>query len=251
MFGIVYMFILGCVMGSFYYVVGTRLSQGKSLIKPRSHCEECNHVLGVFDLIPVLSYIMLRGKCRYCHKKISLKYLLYELFTGILFALSYYKFGVSYNFFISLIISSLVILIFITDFNEMIILDSPLIISSILVFILKLIFLGYKEAIFSIFSGFLIFLIMYLMGYLGKIVFKKDALGGGDIKFMFVVGEILSFQYALTALILSTFLALPYAVASLLLNKENELPFGPFLVSSLFIIFYFLEKFKYIFYLFV
>ena len=80
-----YVFVLGCVMGSFYYVVGTRLANNESLIRPGSHCTYCNHKLGIFDLIPIFSYLFLKGKCRYCKHKLSKEYILYELLTSILF----------------------------------------------------------------------------------------------------------------------------------------------------------------------
>ena len=84
---------------------------------------------------------------------------------------------------------------------------------------------------------------MYLIKLIGDKLFKKESLGGGDIKLSFVIGFVLGFRLSLLALILSSFLALPYSVASLKLQKNNEVPFGPFLVSSLFIIFLFQDKF--------
>lgn len=244
----VFAFILGSIFGSFYYVVGTRLSNGKSLIKPGSHCTYCNHNLRFYELIPILSFLFLRGKCRYCHQKLSKEYIIYELLTGVLFLVSYWKFGLSYEFFTSLIISSLLVLIFITDFKYMIILDSPLVVSAIFLFLLQWFYLGLQTALLGLFYGFLSFLTMLFIGKIGNILFKKESLGGGDIKFSFIMGMILGFRFAMVALVFSTFLALPYAVASMLLKKDNEVPFGPFLVSSVFIVFFFFEKFQYILY---
>lgn len=250
MFNQVMIFIFGLVFGSFFYVVGNRLANNKSLLKPGSHCEYCHHPLKAYDLIPLISFLLLRGKCRYCHKKLSKNYFLYELLSGILFLISYLKFGFSYSFFVSLIISSLLVLIFITDFKYLIILDSPLVISSILLFLLKLFYFNYTEALFSLLDGFLVFLTMLFIRQIGNILFKKESLGGGDIKFSFVMGMILGYRFSMIALVLSTFLALPYAVAMMILNKNNEVPFGPFLVSSLFLIFFYFEKFQYLVYLF-
>ncbi len=267
MFCSIYIFILGTIFGSFFYVVGTRLPNNESLLRPRSHCTYCNHFLKWFELIPLFSYLILRGKCLKCNHKLSKEYLLYELFAGVLFFLSYLKFGVSYEFFIALILSSLTILIFITDFKYMLILDSPLLISSLFVIILKYLYYGANEVFFSVLCGVFSFLIMLVIGKIGTILFKKEALGGGDIKFAFVMGLALSqskfifnssillsvfsgSRITLIALVFSTFLALPYAIASMLLKKDNEVPFGPFLASSTLIVFFFLEKFKYIFFLF-
>lgn len=246
MYYIVLLFVIGTIMGSFYYVVGTRLPNNESLLKPRSHCTECNHELKWYELIPVVSFIGLRGKCLKCHTKLSIDYLFYEVLTGYLFAISYVKFGFSYEFFVSLILASLVILILITDFKYMIILDSPLIIAAIALFGLRWYYFGITNALINVGYGFAGFLFMLFVGYIGKMLFKREALGGGDIKFSFIIGMVLGYKYGLMALIFSTFLALPYAVGTMLLKKDNEVPFGPFLASSVFIIYFFLEKFEYI-----
>ena len=238
------LFIIGAVFGSFYYVVGTRLPNNQSLIKPGSHCTYCNHLLQWYELIPILSYIFLKGKCKNCNQKLSLEYVLYELLTGILFVLSYLKFGYSYEFLVSLLLSSLTVLIFITDFKYMLILDSPLVVTSILLFGLRVYFFGITNAFLNVGYGCLTFLVMLFIAYIGKMAFKREALGGGDIKFSFVLGMFLGFKYAIIALMFSTFLALPYAVGSMLLKKDNEVPFGPFLVGSAFIVYFFLEKFQ-------
>ncbi len=250
MFYVGILFILGCVFGSFFYVVGTRVPNNESLIKPPSHCTYCDHLLSWYELIPIFSYLFLKGKCRKCHHTLSKEYILYEVVTGILFMVSFLKFGFTYEFFVSLILSSLLVLIFITDFKYMIILDSPLLVSVLLLFGLRFWYFGISNALLNIFYGILSFLIMFFVGYLGKIMFKREALGGGDIKFSFVLGMALGLQFSLMALVFSTFLALPYAVGSMLLKKDNEVPFGPFLASSAFIIFFFLEKFQYILYVF-
>ena len=240
---VVLLFIIGACLGSFYLVVGKRLPKNEDIIFSRSKCDNCNHTLFWYDLIPIFSYIFLRGKCKYCHKKISITNLLIEISMGLLFSIGYIYMGFSYRYFIYLILISLIVLIFITDFLYYIILDSPLVVSSILIIILKLIYNGYKDTILSILSGIVIFLVMYLIKIIGDKIFKRESLGGGDIKLSFVIGLTLGFRLSLISLILSSFLALPYSVASLKLQKNNEVPFGPFLVSSLFIVFLFYDKF--------
>lgn len=248
---LIILFVIGAVLGSFYYVVGSRLPKGKSIVNPGSHCEFCNHNLQWFELIPILSYIIQFGKCRKCHKKLPITYCLIEITMGTLLALSYYLYGFSYEFFAAFIIFSLLILIFITDFKYMIILDSPLIISSILILGLKAYYFSLKTMLLSFLSGLIIFILMLAIKKFGDIVFKKESLGGGDIKFSFVIGIVLGFQLSLAALILSSFLAFPYAAAVTYLAKEKELPFGPFLAASLTIVFLFMDKFSdLIFYLF-
>ena len=135
-------FIIGLIFGSFYNVVGLRLPKNESIIFPGSHCFKCNHKLSWYENIPVISFIFLKGKCKSCHQKISLMYPVMELLTGILFLFSYIIFGFSENFIISIIISSLVIIIIVSDSKYMIISDGPLIVSGLLIIITKLIFEG-------------------------------------------------------------------------------------------------------------
>ena len=106
--------ILGLVLGSFYNVVGLRIPNGESIIKPGSHCPKCNHKLSWYENIPVLSYIFLGGKCKNCKQKISIIYPIIEILTSFLFYISYKIFGLSEEFFISLVISSLVVIIFVS-----------------------------------------------------------------------------------------------------------------------------------------
>lgn len=248
---LVFIFIIGTVFGSFFYCMGTRLANNESLVKPKSHCTECMHSLAWFELIPVVSFIFLGGKCRYCHKKLSKSYIIYELLTGFLYLFTYLKFGFSFPFIVGIVLSSLLVLIFITDFKYMIILDSPLIVSGIILFIARTGFFGLANALFNLLNGVITFLVMLFIGFFGKWLFKKEALGGGDIKLSFIMGVALGFRFSIVAIFFSTFLALPYATASMLLNKDNEVPYGPFLISSTLIIYFYLEKFANIFKFFI
>lgn len=238
-------FIIGAIFGSFYTVIGTRLPKEESIVKPGSHCENCGHMLKWYENIPLISFIILGGHCKKCKKEIPFLYFLMELLSGALFALCYKVFGINVNFFLSIIICSLVIIIFVSDSKYMIINDSPLLIASILIFILTWYSAGIKEALLSIFNGFIIFGVAYLLQLFGYIAFKQEALGGGDIKLSFVAGMLLGIKFGIVYIVLASFLAFPYALYITIKNKENMLPFGPFLVASLLIVFLnmnFLEK---------
>lgn len=239
-------FIFGSVLASFYCVLATRLPEGKSIVKPRSHCEHCNHTLKWYELIPIFSYLFLRGKCRECHKKIPIYEFICEIITGLLFMGSYLYFGFSYSLWVSLFLISLLILIFISDFKYMIILDSPLVITSIAIFVLKVLYFDWQTAFLSLLDGAILFVFMLFIASIGKKIFKRDALGGGDIKLSFVIGFTVGLPYGFMVLVLSTFLALPYATFSLLTNSSHEVPYGPFLISALCIVFLYYEKFSYI-----
>lgn len=236
-------FLFGIIMGSFYNVVGSRLPQNKSIIKPGSHCEFCNELLKWYENIPLFSYILQKGKCRHCKKLLPFYYFASELATGVLFVFGYLYFGISYEFFMLLIISSLTVIIFVSDFKYMIILDSPLIIAEILILLLKYIYYGASSILPTLISGIVVFLLMLFIGFIGKKIYKRDALGGGDIKLSFVIGSALGIQLSMVCLIFSTFLALPYALATIVLKKDSEVPFGPFIISSFLIVFTYYEKF--------
>lgn len=232
-----FMFIIGAIFGSFYGVVGTRLSEEKSIVKPGSHCEKCGHYLKWYENIPLLSYIFLGGHCKKCKTPIGFVYFMTELLSGCLFALCYKVFGISYEFFIAIILSSLVIIIFVSDSKYMIINDSPLVVSAILIFVIKWLDTGILSALLSLVYGLIIFGVAYLLMLFGSLAFKQEALGGGDIKLSFVAGMVLGVKLGILYIVLASFLAFPYAVYVTLKNKDNMLPFGPFLVSSLLIIY--------------
>lgn len=230
-------FIIGAIFGSFYGVVGTRLPEERSIVKPGSHCEKCGHVLKWYENIPILSYILLGGLCKKCKEPIGSIYFLMELLSGALFALCYKVFGISPNFFLAVIVASLVIIIFVSDSRYMIINDSPLVVSAILIFLIKWYVVGITSALISLISGLIIFGVAYLLRLFGYLAFKQEALGGGDIKLSFIAGMLVGIKLGIVYIVLASFLAFPYAVYITLKNKDNMLPFGPFLVSSLFIVF--------------
>lgn len=234
---IIVFFILGTVLGSFYNVVGYRLPKGESLIRPASHCTNCGHFLKPYELIPIFSWIFLGRKCLKCKQKISWFYPVFELSTGILFALSYVLFGISTKFFLSLILISVLLIIIISDYQTMIIPDEVLIvgivISSIIIFIMD----GGKGLLFSILNGIGSFILMYALKLFGDLAFKKESMGGGDIKLMFLVGMILGFKESIMVIFLSAIIALPISLVILIKKKEHALPFGPFISVATMIMF--------------
>ena len=234
------LFIIGSIMGSFYTVIGLRRPLNESIVSPRSHCESCNHTLKWYELIPVVSYVIQAGRCKFCNSKISSIYPIIEVLSGLLFMLSYILFGFSYKMIIMLLLSSLLIIIYVSDFKYFVILDVPLIIFSLLILITKYIFLGYKATLYSLIAGLVMFLIMYLIKLFGDKVFKRESLGGGDIKLAFLMGIVLNFKLALVSLVFSSFIALPYAIY-LIISKKEEMPFGPFLITSLLFVFVFAD----------
>lgn len=234
---IIMTFIFGTVLGSFYNVVGYRLPKEESLITPPSHCPNCNHRLGPSELIPILSYIFLGGKCKNCNKKISMFYPIFEFMTGLLFVISYLIFGFSIEFAISITFISMLLIIIISDYQTMIIPDEVLIFFGILL-IIELFIKNGISVYHNILDGIIAFIIMWLIKKLGDFLFKKESMGGGDIKLMAIIGLVLNYKIAIISIFLASIIGLPISLVMLYKNKSDIIPFGPFLsVSAIILLF--------------
>ena len=229
-------FIVGLVFGSFYNVVGLRLCKNENILFPSSHCPKCNHKLKPYELIPVFSYIFLKGKCKKCKEKISIMYPFVELCTGILFAISFYRYGFSIEIILALLLSSLFMIIVVTDLNYYIIPDSIIVFFGILIFIYDIISKGILDACTYAVYGLIMFLLMYLLMKFGNAVFKKESLGGGDIKLMGILGMINKPLVSITGLTIAAFIALPCSIYFLKNNKDRVIPFGPFIAAGFLLI---------------
>jgi len=226
---IIVFFIFGSAMGSFYHVIATRISKKLSIVSPPSHCEKCNHQLKWYELIPVISYIIQRGRCRECQEKIPISYLLMEICTGVLFAVCYHVFGFSLDLITSLIFVSSLIIIIISDIEYMIILDEVLIFAIIGIILVDIFNIGLYNTCIQILYGLGAFITMLCIKKLGDILFKQESLGGGDIKLMFLIGLVIGYSMAVCNIFFATFVAFPIALILLILKKDNIIPFGPFL----------------------
>ncbi len=231
-------FIVGTVFGSFYGVVGMRLANNESLLHPASHCTFCKHPLKALDLVPIFSYLFLKGRCRYCKEKLSITYLFVELVTGVLFTLSYYAFGFTPSMVLALILCSLFAIVLVSDLHFFIIPDEVLITSSILIIITQLFRIGIGETMFHILTGVCLFGFMYLMMLLGNRLFHKESLGGGDIKLMFLVGLVLDPVLGVFSIFLASIIALPISCILLKKNDEHMIPFGPFILIAVLLLYF-------------
>ena len=225
-------FVFGSVMGSFYHVLATRLSNGLSIVKPPSHCDKCKHVLKWYELIPIISYLIQCGKCRQCKTKLPISYVLMEICTGILFAVCYNEFGFSIETAVAIVFISSLIIIIISDIEYMIILDEVLIVAIALIITLYIIDIGLYQTSIKILCGAGAFATMLLIKKMGDMMFKQESLGGGDIKLMFLVGLVIGYEMSICNIFFATFLAFPIALLLLLTKKDNIIPFGPFLSMS-------------------
>ena len=222
-------FILGSVMGSFFHVVATRMSNDESIITPSSHCHICDHKLKWYELIPIVSYIIQGGKCRKCGSYLPLSYLVIEIVTGILYAVCYHEYGLSPELIISVIFISILIIVIVSDIEYMIILDEVLVFGSVITIIFYLILYGLDVTVYHVLDAALAFVAMYALKLLGDFIFKKESLGGGDIKLMFFFGLVIGLPLSVVTIFVATFIAFPIALFVLFSRRDNMIPFGPFL----------------------
>ncbi len=231
-------FIFGSLMGSFLTVIGLRLPKNENFITTHSHCDSCGHILHLYEMIPIASYLLQKGRCRYCKAKIDILSTFIELFTGLLFALAFYAFGFSYQLLIALGIVSLLMSVVVSDITYLVIPDELLVFFSIYFIIFQLLDIGILETFKHILTGVFLFSLMYLIMYIGNKILKKESLGGGDIKMMFVFGLILDPLLGTLSVFIASVIALP--VSLILLKKQDErmIPFGPFLLIALTLIYF-------------
>ena len=224
--------IFGCVMGSFLNVLAVRLSNSESILWPSSHCHNCSHRLKWYELIPVVSYLIQGGKSRCCKTRIPVSYFVVEVVTALLYMVSYHSFGFSYDYIISLIFISSLIVVIVSDIEYMIILDEVIAGSSILIILLQLVFFGLDYTADTIIAGILAFGSMFMIKLIGDRLFHKESMGGGDIKLMFLFGIVIGYALSICDIFLATFIAFPVAIYILLSRKDNLIPFGPFLAMG-------------------
>lgn len=223
-------FVLGFCLGSFYACIGYRIPNKISLTKPNSFCPNCKKEIKWYMNIPLLSYILLKGKCAYCKSKIDPLSFIIELLTGTFFLGSYIMFGLGENFIISVIIISALMVTIVSDFEYYYISDRVIFISAILTLITRVYFNGFAESIKYILSGTMLFLMMLGLKTIGDKVLKKECLGGGDIKLMLLIGITLGFYYSLVSIFIGSLIALICSLIIMKKKNNEEIPYGPFLL---------------------
>lgn len=231
------LFVFGTILGSFYNVVGSRLAREESIVFPGSHCTYCNHKLTPLELIPIFSYIFQGGKCKKCKKKLSVYYPMSEFITGLLFAICYLEFGFTIHFAIGIIFASILMMIVASDIENMVIPDELLVIGVVLIGILQVFDLGWEQALFRILSGFGAFFFMWGLKLFGDFLFKKESMGGGDIKLLFLFGMVLGFPMSIVSIFVSSMIGLPVSLILTRNKKTDIIPFGPYLCVGAMLLF--------------
>lgn len=263
LFGII-IFLFGAALGSFINVIADRFNTGLSFMKGRSFCFSCNHILDRKDLFPLLSFLFLKGKCRYCGSKIPKESFFIEIIMGILSVIVALKLGVFYNFQFSTSIAvwqvfnfiilnfifAVILLISIYDLRHFIIPNQFLAAFFVSSLSYKLLALSLHLAFIDLFSG-----ILLAVPFLAIFIFSKGKwIGLGDVKYIAVIGFFLGVAEGLSAVIIAFWIGAIFSLLALSLRHlkpqinlpliknsltiKSEIPFGPFLSLGIILSFY-------------
>ena len=247
-------FVLGCIWGSFSNVCIYRLPNDQSVVKGRSFCTSCKEQIKWYDNIPFLSFIFLKGKCRKCGNKISSQYFLVEFISAISFIIVYHLYGISITTLLLIILSIFFIIIFFIDLKHFII-PNELTFPLMLIGFVKSFEPNLNQTIFpnyinSLIGGVFGYLIIWLIIFFYKKVRNKEGMGLGDAKLMAVVGFWFGWASIPFTIFISSFVALVFAIPSLLKKNKNmttQIPFGPYIIIGCIIYVSFANQIKHMF----
>ena len=242
----VLIFILGACLGSFANVCIYRLPKNKQIIRGRSYCPKCDKKISWYDNLPLISYIILNGKCKNCNKTISPRYLIVELTTGISFLLVYLNFKSLHTIIFLFILVLIIIMIFFIDLENLIIPDS-LNFTIMGLALIKNFLPSFNTNLVhdinqSIIGGIIGYISIWLIIFLYKTFKKIDGMGLGDAKLMAGIGLLFGWYSIPFILFVSSILGLIFVVPSLLKKQKtmrSEIPFGPFIIIATLIYFVF------------
>jgi leader peptidase (prepilin peptidase)/N-methyltransferase len=263
-----FIFIFGSFIGSFLNVCIYRLPKDTSIVKPRSFCPKCQATIKWYDNIPVLSFLFLRGKCRNCGEKISLRYPIIEIISAVLFLVFYVKFGLTFLFFKYLFFFVLLIVVSSIDIDyhaipaylcfigiiaglifdlsasiKMLTLGSPVNLEALpIVKAFRNLIFGFGFVyLFKFFGD--IFINLYLaLRKKDSIEGEKESLGLGDVDFMGMVGVFLGAKAVIVVFFLAPFFALLYSVFALIFKKSHLIPYLPYLSLATLTVFFWQDK---------
>ncbi len=226
--------LLGAVVGSFLNVCIYRIPEGRSIVFPASHCPVCSQPIRWYDNVPIISFLILKGKCRKCAQRISPLYPFVELLTALMAVLLFRKYGLSLDFLFAFLFTCALIVITFVDLKHQIIPD-VITLPGIPLFALAAIFfmdITIKDSLIGILAGggFL-----YLVAITYQLVTKREGMGGGDIKLLAMLGGFLGWQ-SIWFIIMAGSIVGAVAGISVMIWKGKDtrypIPFGPFLSAA-------------------
>ena len=231
--------LLGLSLGSFANVCIYRIPRKLSIVAPRSFCPNCQRSLAWYELVPILSFVLLKGRCRTCKSRISVQYPLVELTTGAFAVLLYFHFGATPKTLIAIALFILFLVIAVIDWTSLIIPNS-LVIAGLLLGVIDYSFFSVHMLLSAALSAALASAFTFVARAAGNQIFKKDTMGIGDIKLAGLIGLFIGFEHFLVAVWLAAILGIIYWSIQRVLNrtaKDSRLPFGTFLSVTAIIIY--------------
>ena len=234
----IFFFIFGLVFGSFFNVVGLRVPKKLSIAYPPSHCTSCGRQLTALDLVPVLSFLFLKGKCRGCGERIHWVYPMMEFITGALFALSFWMLGFTPELLIALLFVSMLVIITVSDIAYMLIPDKVLLpFGAVLLGLRFFIPLDpWWDSLLAAIIGFSLLLLIAIV--------SKGGMGGGDIKLFFVIGLVLGTSGVFMTLFFASFIGAIAGIIQLRITgkgRKTPVPFGPSIAAASVIVYFYGE----------
>jgi len=252
---LIYLFVIGCCIGSFVNVVICRLPLNQSIVYPNSSCPKCNSKIKWFDNIPIISWLFLRGKCRSCKNKIAFSYPIIELFTGLLFCLNleanptiYSQQPLSVTTFLGCIFSVILFTLAILDFKyfwlPQVLTSGGLVlgITSSLYIDFYNDFYQFNYSIYTLIASLLGFIFFNLLSRIGKKIYNKPVIGGGDAKLSAFIGSWLGIKGLFISIWFAFISAGIFVILGVIFKKikrNQKIPFGVFLALSGLLVWYF------------
>ena len=233
---LVFFFLFGVTFGSFYNVVGLRSPKKETFVNDRSYCPNCKNTLSWYELIPIVSYVVQRGKCRNCKQSISIIYPTIEMTTGLLFAFSFWKIGFGWELVTALLLVSMLMIILVSDLTYMIIQNKVLLFFLPLFIIMR--FIVPLEPWWSPIAGALAASILIAL----IIIISRGGMGAGDMKLFFVLGIVLGLGEVLLAFFLSALIGAVIGIILMMLKlikRKQAVPFGPYIVIATLITYFY------------
>jgi leader peptidase (prepilin peptidase)/N-methyltransferase len=223
--------LLGLAVGSFLNVAAIRIPQGRSILHPPSQCAICRHRLGTTDLVPVFGFLWRRGRCHYCGSQFSPQYAIIEAVTGLAFGLFAWNYGFTGELAVAWLLISVLIVISLTDLRYLLIPNKVVFFGMAAAIVLRLFshplpLWNYAVA-FAIGSG-----LLYSLAAFSHYIFKKEGVGGGDIKLFAFLGLVLGIKLTILTLFLASMIGLMAGLIRLQSTGKRVIPFGPFIAAG-------------------
>ena len=238
----VFIFLFGSVVGSFLNVCIHRMPRGESIVFPASHCPGCQRPIPWYLNIPFVSYLMLGGRCAYCKARISFRYFVVEALTALMFTAIYWRYKASPEFVIYSALFCVLIIISFIDIEHWIIPDELTIPGTVVGLLLSAAYPRFQgetsrlwalgDSFFGLVFG---FMSLYLIGVLGRIAYKKEAMGGGDLMLLMLIGAFLGWKLAVVTFFVAPVFGSLVGVPKLLMKKQDAIQYGPLLVLAAFV----------------